>query len=198
MEIFAPLSQDPVSGTILVVRSRCAPGTAECAVGSLAPAIRRAVAELDPALALGPPQTVESVYADSLARERFLMTLLIVFAAVGLSLAIVGVYGVLAQLARRRSREMGIRIALGAQASQVRWLVVRHGMRLTLIGLVVGAGAALASTRAVRGLLYGIEPGDPLTFIAVAAVLATTGLLASWLPAVKASRADPAVTLRVE
>ena len=131
-----------------------------------------------------------------MARERFLMTLLLAFAVVGLSLAVVGVYGVLAQLARRRSREMGIRIALGARSSQVRWLVVRHGLRLTILGLVLGGGAALLSMRAVRGMLYGIAPGDPLTFVVVAAVLATTSLIASWLPALKASRADPAVTLR--
>jgi len=121
-----------------------------------------------------------------------------VFAVVGLSLAVVGVYGVLSQLARRRSREMGIRIALGARSSQVRWLVVRHGLRLTVIGLLLGGSAALMSSRAVRGMLFGIGPEDPLTFAVVAAVLSITSLVASWLPAVKASRADPAVTLRGE
>jgi putative ABC transport system permease protein len=194
-EIFAPLAQDQTSGFHIVARSRCADGAA-CTPELLASGIRRAVAEIDPRLALGPVRTLTKVYEDSMARERFLMTLLLAFAVVGLSLAVVGVYGVLAQLARRRSREMGIRIALGARSSQVRWLVVRHGLRLTTIGLALGGVAALLSTRAVRGMLYGIAPGDPLTYIVVAGALATTSLIASWLPALKASRADPAVTLR--
>jgi ABC-type antimicrobial peptide transport system permease subunit len=153
---------------------------------------------MDPRLALGPAVTLDAVYEDSMARERFLMTLLLVFSTIGLSLAIIGVYGVLAQLARRRAREMGIRIALGARGSQVRWLVIRHGMRLTMIGMLLGGGAALLSSRAVRGMLYGVAPADPLTFVVVAGVLAATSLVASWLPALKASRADPAVTLRGE
>jgi ABC-type antimicrobial peptide transport system permease subunit len=126
------------------------------------------------------------------------MTLLLVFAGVGLLLAVVGVYGVLAHLARRRSREMGIRIALGARSVQVRWLVVRHGLRLTLIGLALGGGAALLATRAMSGLLYRVAPSDPVTIVGVALVLALTSIIASWLPALAASRADPAVALRGE
>ena len=133
-----------------------------------------------------------------MARERFLMTLLLVFAGVGLALAIVGVYGVLAQMARQRTREMGIRIALGAQSGQVRWLVVRHGAVLTGLGLGIGAAAALVSTRAMQGLLYGITPADPATFVAVGAILLATSLAACWLPAVRASRADPVAALRAE
>ena len=197
IEIFAPIAQDQTTGGHLVARARCADVDA-CAPELLVSGIRRAVAEIDPRLAPGPARTLARVYADSMARERFLMTLLLVFAVVGLSLAVVGVYGVLSQLARRRSREMGIRIALGARSSQVRWLVVRHGLRLTVIGLLLGGSAALMSSRAVRGMLFGIGPDDPLTFAVVAAVLSITSLVASWLPAVKASRADPAVTLRGE
>ena len=194
-EIFAPVAQDQTSGVELVARARC-DDRDRCSPELLVPGIRRVVAELDPRLALGPPTTLRSVYEDSMARERFLMTLLLAFAVVGLTLAVVGVYGILAQLARRRAREMGIRIALGARSSQVRWLVVRHGMRLTLIGLAIGGAAALMTSRVVRGMLYGVAPADPLTFIVVAATLALTSLIASWLPALKASRADPAVTLR--
>ena len=164
----------------------------------LAPVVRQAVVEMDPLLALGTPQTMMSVYADSLARQRFLMTLLLVFAGVGLSLAVVGVYGVVAHLARRRTREMGIRIALGARTSQVRWLVIRHGVRLTIAGLAIGGAAALAVTQAMSGMLFRITPGDPVTVIAVAAVLAATSFIASWLPAISASRADPSVALRAE
>ena len=133
-----------------------------------------------------------------MARERSLMILLIAFATVGLVLAVVGVYGVLAQLARRRTREMGIRLALGAQGSQVRWMVVRHGLRLTATGLVLGGVAALLATRAMQGLLFRVAPADPLTFAAVALLLAGTSVLASWLPALKASRADPVLALRGE
>jgi putative ABC transport system permease protein len=196
-EIFAPIAQDPTNGVHLVTRMRCAEA-ATCSPELIVPGIRRVVAGIDPRLALGPPTTLARVYEDSMARERFLMTLLLVFAIVGLTLAVIGVYGVLAQLARHRAREMGIRLALGARSSQVRWLVVRHGMRLTLIGLVLGGGAALMSSRAVRGMLYGIAPDDPLTFVIVAGMLGATSLIASWLPALRASRADPAVTLRGE
>ena len=198
-EVFAPFAQDPRNGGFLVVRRRCAGDDGRsCDPLPLAAPVRRAIGELDPLLASGTPRTMASVYADSLARQRFLMTLLLVFAAVGLSLAVVGVYGVLAHLARRRTREMGIRIALGARASQVRWLVVRHGLRLTMAGLVLGGVAALAATRAMTGLLYRIEPEDPVTILAVAMVLAATSLIASWLPAVAASRADAAAALRAE
>jgi len=197
IEIFAPTMQDVTSGTQLIARVRCA-ATTPCSPESIVPAIRRAVADIDPRLALGSPTPLRDVYENSMARERFLMTLLLVFAFVGLSLAVVGVYGILAQTARRRAREMGIRMALGARSSQVRWLVVRHGMRLTMIGIVIGGTAAFMSSRVLRGMLYGVAPGDPLTFITVAGVLGLTSLVASWLPALNASQTDPAVTLRGE
>jgi ABC-type antimicrobial peptide transport system permease subunit len=126
------------------------------------------------------------------------MILLLTFASVGVALALVGVYGVIAQLARRRTREMGIRLALGARASQVQWLVVRHGLRLVVLGLVLGLGAALLVTRAMGALLYEVAPADPITFGTVALMLAGTALCASWLPAARASRADPAGALRAE
>ncbi len=93
---------------------------------------------------------------------------------------------------------MGIRIALGARRPQVRWLVVRHGLRLTMLGLLLGSTGALLSSRAVRGMLYGVRPDDPLIFLIVAVELGATSLVASWLPALRASRADLAVTLRGE
>jgi len=197
IEAFVPIAQQPQSRLILVARARCTPG-AECAPMDLAPGIREAVQGLDPALALPAPRTMSSVHADSMARERFLAILLLVFALVGLALAVIGVYGVLAQLARRRLREMGIRIALGAPGGAVRWLVVGHGLRLTLIGLLLGGSASLLITGALRGLLYGVSPTDPVTFGAVASLLVTTSLLAAWLPAQRASQADPALTLREE
>jgi len=143
-------------------------------------------------------QSVDEIRARSLARERFLMTMLVVFAAVGLLLAVIGVYGVLGQVARRRTREMGIRIALGSPASSVRWIVVRHGLTLVVAGLAIGIAVAVVATRGLSALLYHVAPADPVTFVAVPIVLALTGVAAAWIPAVQASRADPAVALRGE
>ena len=165
---------------------------------ALAPLLRRIVGELDPEIALGSVRTMSEVFVASMALPRFIMTLLVLFASVGLVLAAVGVYGVLAQLARARTREMGIRVALGARASQVRWLVVRHALGLVLLGVTIGAIASLGATRALRGVLYDVPPSDPLTFAVVSALLAGVAVLAAWVPAVRASRADPTAALREE
>jgi putative ABC transport system permease protein len=149
-------------------------------------------------IALESMQTMTEVRAVSMAAQRFLTTLLLLFAAVGLALAVVGVYGVMAQMARGRVREMGIRLALGAQANDVRWLVVRNGLTLVLAGLVIGTGGAFAATRAMQTMLFGIAPKDPLTFSVVPAILVLTAVVATWLPASYASRADPATALRAE
>ena len=191
IEVFEPLSQSTTNGMSVLVRTGGDPA-------SLGPLIRRAVAEMDPTLALSSVETLNQVRAASLARERFLTTLLLLFAGVGLALAVVGVYGVMAQMARRRVREMGIRLALGARANDVRWLVVRNGLRLVTMGLAVGTGGALLATRAIQTLLFGIAPKDPMTFLLVPAALALTGFVATWVPAAYASRADPATALRAE
>jgi predicted permease len=190
IEVFEPLVQSP-AGMFAVLRTAGDPA-------SLGPAVRRTVAELDPALAIESMRTMNDVRAQSLARERFLTTLLLLFASVGLALAVVGVYGVMAQMARRRVREMGIRLALGAQANDVRWLVVRNGLRLVLLGLVIGTAGALVATRTMQALLFGVAPKDPLTFVSVPLVLVLTALVATWVPATYASRADPATALRAE
>jgi ABC-type antimicrobial peptide transport system permease subunit len=122
--------------------------------------------------------------------------MLLVFAGVGLLLSVVGVYGVMAQLAADRAREMGIRVALGARAGQVQWLVVRRGLRLVAIGVAIGLVSAIAATRAVSALLYGVGALDPLTFTVVPAILVTTALVATWVPARRASRADPVGVMR--
>jgi ABC-type antimicrobial peptide transport system permease subunit len=142
--------------------------------------------------------TMDDVRARSLARQRFFMTMLLVFAGVGMALALVGVYGVLAQLERGRRREVGIRVALGASIANVRWLIVGQGLRLVTAGLVLGIGAALFALRGMRALLYGVSPGDPPTFIVVPALLLVAATAAAWIPAVRAGRADPALTLRDE
>ena len=191
IEIFQPDEQVPRLGKTLVARTTGDPL-------SLAPSLRRLVAEIDPGLAITRLESMPQVAARSLALQRFLLVLFLIFAVVGVTLAVVGVYGVLAQVTKRRTREMGIRIALGAPVQQVRWLVVRHGLRLTLIGLVVGSAAALMATRAMSGLLFRIPSTDPVTFGGVGVLVALAGAMASLVPAIQASRADPAMALRGE
>ncbi len=163
---------------------------------ALAPAVRRIVADLDPNLALISIRTMREIRSAAAARDRFLTALMLLFAGVGAILAVVGVYGVMAQLAQRRSREMGIRMALGAQPSEVRWIVVRHGLRLIGIGLAGGLAVAAGTTRVLQALLYQIATADPATFVAVPLLLAVVGVIATWVPAAQASRVDPATTLR--
>ncbi len=191
MEVFRPAQQEDSRGMVLVARTGGDPAAA-------APAIHRLVAELDPGLAIRSTETLDDVAARAVALQRFLMTLLVVFAVVGVTLAVVGVYGVLAQIVRQRTRELGIRIALGAGRGDVQWLVVRHGLALAAAGIAIGTAVAVVATRAVRGLLFGVPAADPVTFAAAVTVLALTVLAASWIPAQRASRADPAIALRAE
>ena len=188
-EFVAPYAQDPRAAMTLVVRTQGDPAL-------LTPALRRIIARLDPLLAISSVRTMADVRAASLGRDRFLTALMLSFAGVGMVLGMVGIYGVVAQLARRRMREMGIRIALGANAAQVQWLVVRHGMLLTAVGIVVGVAVALGTTRIIRTLLYEVAPADPVTFVAVPALVLFTAAVASWLPARRAGRADPCQVLR--
>jgi predicted permease len=189
IEIFAPQTQDQVSSMTLVIRTRGEPAT-------LARPVRSSIATIDPALAVLSTKTMDEVIGASLIRERFLAMLLLGFAAVGVVLAIVGVYGVMAQLAMRRTREMGIRIALGAPSSAVRWLIVRHGILLMAAGLAVGTGTALLATSAIEKLLFQVAPLDVPTFVAMPLLLSLSGLLAAWIPATRATRADPVNALR--
>jgi putative ABC transport system permease protein len=188
-EIFASFPQEPRNGMTLVVRTQGDPL-------ALAPAIRQLVARLDPLLAISSIRSMDAVRNASLARDRFLTILMLSFAGVGLLLGIVGIYGVMAQLARRRMREMGIRLALGASAGQLQWLVVRKGLALTGLGLAGGVVLAVGGTQMIRTLLFQVAPVDPLTYASVAALVLLTAGLASWLPAARASRADPCSVLR--
>jgi ABC-type antimicrobial peptide transport system permease subunit len=165
---------------------------------ALAPAIRRIVRELDPQLAITDLRPMADVQAASLARQRFLMTLLSAFAVIGLLLAVVGVYGVVAQVVRARRREMAVRLALGARASALQWLVVRYGLSLALAGLVLGIGAAVLVTRWMAAMLYEVAPTDPLTIGGVSFALLGAAFVACWLPGRRATRVDPLVELREE
>ena len=196
IEAFDPYAQSGGQSMTVLVRAGCSSGA--CDPARLAPALRRIVAEMDGDLPVRALRTMSEIRAASLARQRFLMALLVGFAAVGLVLAVVGEYGVLAQLTRRRIREMGVRVALGARPAQVQWLVVRSGLRLTAAGAALGAAAALLVTGVLRGMLFGVPPRDPVTLAAVLALTVATGVAASWVPARAASRAEPVITLRAE
>jgi predicted permease len=160
--------------------------------------LERAVWSVSPDLPLSDVQTLEEIQSHSMAQTSFAMVMLAIAGGVALLLGVVGVYGVIAYIATQRSREIGIRIALGAQSGDVRWMFLRHGARLTATGIALGIGAALLLTRVMSALLFGVGPMDATTYLVVSAVLAGVALLATYLPARRASRVDPMVALRAE
>jgi predicted permease len=158
--------------------------------------VRRELRALDPALVLYQPRMLADVIGKGIAQERFALLMIAAYAGLALTIAAVGLYGVLSYSVSRRQREMGIRLALGAPIGSVRALVVREGGLLAIVGVIVGLGGAFAATRALGTLLYGITTKDPLTFAIAAVILVTTALLASWIPARAATRVDPVTVLR--
>src|SRR5205085_1809158 len=143
-------------------------------------------------------QLLQTAIARSVAPQRFVTMLLMLFAGIALLLAAVGIYGVMSYTVAQRTHEIGIRIALGAQTGDVLWLVVGQGMRLAVIGLATGLIAALALTRLMQTLLFNISASDPITFVAIALLLGSVALLACYLPARRAAKVDPMVALRYE
>jgi putative ABC transport system permease protein len=163
---------------------------------SLVPAIRRAVLGVDPLLALSNVSTIEQSIDDSQAMSRFTTWLLVLLGATGLVLAAVGVYGVIAYVVAQRTHELGVRMALGASGGTVQWMVVRQGLTLAAAGVVVGMVVSLAAARALRSMTFGITAHDPITFAVVAALLAVVAVVASYVPARRATRIDPLEALR--
>ena len=147
---------------------------------------------------VGHIRTMDEVMGRSTARQSFNMLLLTIFGAVALVLSAIGIYGLMAYSVAQRTQEMGIRMALGADRANIRKLVVWHGMRLALIGVVLGIAASFGLTRLIATFLFGVEPWDPAVFIAVPLILAAVALLAVWLPATRASKVDPMQALRAE
>lgn len=164
----------------------------------LTAAIRHALDELDPTVPIGAVQTMEQVVMRSVARTTFVMLLLAIAAGIALLLGAVGLYGVIAYVVGQRTREIGVRMALGAHAAGIARLIVGQSLKLALVGVGVGLVAALAATRALRSLLFEVSPADPLTLGTVTILFFAVALLASWLPARRATRVDPMVALRVE
>jgi putative ABC transport system permease protein len=191
-EIYMPYERLPLSRSMRVL-VRAAGDTV-----TLAPTVRERVSGIDRTQPLYEFQTLEEALSASIAPRRFNLFLLGTFAATALLLALIGIYGVIAYSVSLRTREIGIRLALGARRGEILGMVVRQGMTLALAGIATGVVAALALTRLMAGLLYDVTPNDPWTFAAVSAALAATALVATAGPAFRAARVDPLVALRYE
>ncbi len=190
-EIYLPFRQWPVSLMSVVIRTTTPPET-------MAEAARREVYAVDPNLPLSSVRTLDQIVATSISQPRFYMLLLAIFAGVALALAAIGIFGVLSYAVAQRTREIGIRMALGAREGTVVRLVVRQAMTLVVVGVVLGTVAALFLSQTMTKMLFSVKPTDPVTFVGVAFVLTAVALVASYMPARRATRVDPIVALRAE
>jgi putative ABC transport system permease protein len=189
--VYWPHPELIMSGMTILVRTVNDPLT-------LVSAVRNELQQMDPEQPMADIATMDQLLAGSLSRSRFTMLVLGVFAALALVLASVGIYGVIAYSVTQRTQEFGIRLALGASRRDVLRLVLGQGARLALLGISLGVIAALIITRLMATLLYGISASDPVTFTAVALLLAVVALAACYIPARRATRVDPIVALRYE
>jgi putative ABC transport system permease protein len=188
-EAFVPYAQNASPFEMVVVR-------ASTDLLAIAPQVRRVVREIDNQQPISNLQSMEQLLSGRISQRRFSMTLVGVFAALALTLALIGAYGVTSYLVSQRTREIGIRLALGADPSRVSALVVREGMRVASAGIIVGVVIALFTTQLASNLLYGVSPRDPITIAAVALTLLAVSALANYLPARRAARVDPLTALR--
>ncbi len=190
-EIYMPYAQHPVDGLTIAVRARAD-------TMAIAPTARAALATLDSELPLADVRTMADLVGQSIAARRFTTLLLASFAAVAVLLAAIGVYGVLAYVVSQRTQEIGVRLAVGATSTDIVRLFLREGATLALVGLAAGVAGAIAAARALTSLLFGVTSTDPITFATVAGALALVALLASYVPARRAGRADPMAALRAD
>lgn len=165
---------------------------------AIAAAVKQQIHELNPDLPLYNVSTMQERFESSLSRRRFTMLVLGMFAAISLGLAVIGIYGLIAYLVGQGSREVGIRLALGATRANIMTLIVRGGMALALWGVAIGIGGALIVSRLMGSLLFGVSVTDLATFVVVPAILACVAFLASYIPARRASRIDPSISLCCE
>ena len=188
---YIPASQAPLEDMTILVRTTTDPL-------SIVGALRQAVWSIDPNQPIANISTLEKVVDDSVAPRRLNMLLMGLFGGLAMLLSAVGIYGLLSHAVTQRTQEMGIRMALGAQVNDVLKLVLKQGMMLVVIGEIIGLAGALALTRLIRGLLFGVTPNDATTFVVVAAVLGVVALLACYFPARRATKVDPLIALRYE
>jgi putative ABC transport system permease protein len=191
VSMFFPDRQQPSRRMFIVARTAADPL-------SLTSALKGAVAAMDKNLAVSNIGAMEEITAQSIGQERFTLLLLGVFSALALLLAVAGIYGVMSYAVAQRTHEIGVRVALGAQTRDVLKLVVSQGMVLVSVGVGIGLASALALTRFIKGLLFGVSATDPMTFAGVATLLALVALIACYVPARRASKVDPLVALRCE
>ena len=198
--MYIPLAQMPDGETALnskvaplywIVRTRANPDTV------IAP-VEAALREASGDLAVAHIRTMDEVEARNIARQRFNMVLMMVFGLSGLLMAAIGVYGVMSYSVQQRTQELGVRMALGAQAANLRNLVIGQGMLLALMGVVVGLAGAFGLTRFLATFLFGVKAWDPTAFVATPLLLGAVALMACWIPAVRATRVDPMTALRLE
>jgi putative ABC transport system permease protein len=185
-----PFARSPYNGMTIAVRGASGANVVQ--------SIRGIVRQMDADLVVANVRTMEEVVTRSVAERRLTMLLLTVFACASLILAAVGIYGVIAYNVTQRTQEIGIRMALGAQRSAVLRMVIGHAMRLAVLGVLSGTVMAFALTRLMTGLLFGVTPGDPLTFSTVAGVLCAVALVASYVPGRRATLVDPVIALRAD
>ena len=191
-ELYLPYAQLPFVGQMSLVVRATVPAAA------LARDVQRELAALDREVSLRKVRTYEQHLGAAIAQPRLNALLFGLFALLAFALGVIGLYGVMAYAVTQRTREIGVRLALGARTPDILAMVLGQGMRLALLGVAIGIGAALALTRLLTGLLFGVAPADPLTFIAVPLALALVALLACWLPARRAMQVDPMTALREE
>ena len=189
--VYLPHAKIPIGGLALVMRTTSSPQ-------ELAGALRREVAQLDADLPVSEVATMEEVVAESIWQPRLYATLFGAFAGGALLLALIGIYGVMAFLVQTRTHEIGVRMALGASRRDVFKLIVGRGMKLTAVGVLIGVGGAIALTRLMHSLLFNTSATDPLTFVAISALLSVAAFLACYIPARRAAKVDPLIALRYE
>jgi ABC-type antimicrobial peptide transport system permease subunit len=190
LQVYLPLALRNSSSVGLVVRTEGEPL-------AFTKTVEQTIRSLNKDLPLR-SRSMDEVLGKAMARQRLTLVLLAILAALALLLAGIGIYGVMSYAVTARQQELGIRLALGATARDVLRLVLAQGLKLTLLGLVFGMTAAFAATRWLQGLLYGIAPTDPLTFVGVALLLSGVGLVACFIPAWRATQVDPLIALRCE
>jgi putative ABC transport system permease protein len=190
-EVYFSSQQDSFSEMFFLVRTQMEPT-------GLAAAIREAAQEIDRAQPVTEVRTMQNVVTESVTQQRFNLTLLLMFGGIALLLSAAGIYGVTSYTVTQRTHEIGIRIAVGANENDVLRLVLLQGMRPAVIGLAIGVASALALTRLMKSLLFGVTATDPMTFLTLASLLMIVALLACYFPARRATKVDPMIALRYE